>query len=185
MKFKGVDNGGDEDEDEDEDDNVKGGGDAFIERLMRNLKRVQSKMDDDVAAFHQSFMEAARQTSGKLRPYVKIDKILDVQEEIDELRRNGVQLAAQMVTSSQEMLEDANVQLRNFTKMKNLLKVVQQRHLRAALNQWKWRCSEEAKELEVWPRGVQSSNRRTGGCPPAALVPTSFPVRLGMELSLI
>ena len=139
-----------------------GGNDDFIERLKHQLSDLRARLEDDAEAFHVDLADSVRALSNRLRPLTKVEYLLDTQDELDVLKREARKHVAKMISQSQEMLDDAHVHLNNFQKMKNLMRMIQLRHVRAAFESWTGHCSAEAAaERAKWEQpAVQAFLRR-------------------------
>ena len=67
----------------------------------------------------------------------------------EEPYREARKHVAKMISQSQEMLHDAHLHLTNFQKMKNLMRMIQMRHVRSAFEEWCGFCSAEAAEMRA------------------------------------
>jgi len=104
---------------------------------------MESSLNNDMDMFKTVLMDLVRAAGAQIRPLVKPEAVLELQEAFDDLKRRTVPAAAVMVKNSQGALLEAQVQIFNYKKMQGVLKQMRQRGLHKAFNKWADHVSEE------------------------------------------
>ena len=108
----------------------------FVSQLCTSLQEMEGNLNDDMDKFKGVLMDLVRAAGAQIRPMVKPEAVLQLQDAIDDLKRRTVPAASIMVKNSQGALMDAQIQIFNYKKMQAAMKRLGQRHVRAAFNKW-------------------------------------------------